>query len=123
VGKEMHAGMLSVEVLDEYNVGFVAGVPEAGFGTSITDTRVKVLRFSVMKRFEYGMAYYKEEGSLEAHLKTMEDMGEALTNVEAFLFEAGRKGWEFCALLPIKDGAGYNAWAIFKRPIEELRAP
>ena len=69
------------------------------------------------------MAYYKEEGSLEAQLKTMEDMGGTLTNVDAFLFEAGQKGWEFCALLPIRDSTGHNAWAVFKRPIAELRAP
>lgn len=69
------------------------------------------------------MAYYKEEGLLEAHLETMEDMGAGDASVGHFLYEAGQKGWEFCALLPIKDSASYNAWAIFKRPIEELRAP
>ena len=82
-----------------------------------------MLRFLVMTRFDYGMAYYREEGLLEGHLKTMEDMGGGEMSVGSFLFEAGQKGWEFCALLPIKGSTDYTAWAIFKRPVEELRAP
>lgn len=74
-----------------------------------------------MTRFEYGTAEYRDQGSIEAHPECMRDVMEGTSSLGSFLYEAGQKGWELCALLPARDSDHYTA--VFKRPVDELRAP